>query len=61
MFWACEHSTGMFEPLNEEDLAKYKRMSKYKKEELAAKKLDREEERYESSDTVQNIECETIN
>ena len=36
MFWASEHSTGIFEPLNIEDLAKYKRMSKYKKDEIAA-------------------------
>jgi hypothetical protein len=36
MFWASEHSTGIFEPLNLEDLAKYKRMSKYKKDEIAA-------------------------
>jgi hypothetical protein len=38
LFWACEQDNGIFEPLNEEDLLKYKRMSKYKKDELAAKK-----------------------
>jgi|TARA_B110000285_G_C15121525_1_gene617464 hypothetical protein len=37
LFWACEQDNGIFEPLNEEDLQKYKRMSKYKKDELAAK------------------------
>ena len=53
MFWACEHNTGIFEPLNEEDLAKYKRMSKYKKEELAAqKKYQEDEELHESSETI---------
>lgn len=49
MFWACEHDTGIFEELNEEDLAKYKRMSKYKKEEIAAKnnnKFNEEEDEY---------------
>jgi hypothetical protein len=34
-------------------------MSKYKKDELAAQKND--EERFENSETVQNMECETIN
>lgn len=51
MFWACDHGTGIFEPLNEEDLAKYKRMSKYKKDEIAAQKIN-EEERHESSETI---------
>jgi hypothetical protein len=48
MFWACEHDTGIFEPLNEEDLMKFRRMSKYKKEEIAAQKKFEEEEQSES-------------
>ena len=39
LFWACDQDTGIFEGLNEEDLLKYKRMSKYKKDEIANKKF----------------------
>jgi len=42
LFWACDQDTGIFEHLNEEDLLKYKRMSKYKKDELAAKKFGKQ-------------------
>ena len=38
LFWACDQNQGIFEPLNEEDFFKYKRMSKYKKDEIAANK-----------------------
>ena len=36
LFWACEEDTGIFEPLNDEQYQKYRRMSKYKREEIAA-------------------------
>jgi hypothetical protein len=64
MFWACENDTGIFEQLNEEDLAKYKRMSKYKKEEMAAQKKFRDDDSQdfqERTESVKDIECQTIN
>jgi hypothetical protein len=50
LFWACDSNTGIFELLNEEDLLKYKRMSKYKKDELAAKKAEKQNEDSESDE-----------
>ena len=35
LFWACEEDTGIFEPMDQETYLKYRRMSKYKKEEMA--------------------------
>jgi hypothetical protein len=34
LFWAADSSQGIFETLNEADYQKYKRMSKYKREEI---------------------------
>ena len=34
IFWACENNSGIFEQLNEDEYMKYKRMSKYKKDEI---------------------------
>jgi len=35
LFWACDLNTGIFEELDEASYLKFKRMSKYKKEEMA--------------------------
>ena len=35
LFWACDEETGIFEHLSEAQYLKYKRMSKYKREEIA--------------------------
>ena len=40
LFWACDQDTGIFEELSEEDVAKFKRMSKYKKVEVACQDQD---------------------
>jgi hypothetical protein len=34
LFWAADSSQGIFETLNEADYQKYRRMSKYKREEI---------------------------
>lgn len=46
LFWACEEDAGIFEPLDEAEYLKYRRMSKYKREEIAA---GRGQEAYENS------------
>lgn len=55
LFWACEQDNGIFEPLNEEDVNRYKRMSKYKKDELASKKLQNKDGS-ESEDENQQVD-----
>ena len=35
LFWACEEDAGIFEPMDQETFLKFRRMSKYKKEELS--------------------------
>ena len=45
LFWASEKNTGIFETLTEDDIIRFRRMSKYKKVELATNgKQDPEEE-----------------
>ena len=36
LFWACDQDTGIFEHLDTQSYLKFKRMSKYKKEEIHA-------------------------
>jgi len=47
LFWACDLNTGIFEELDEASYLKFKRMSKYKKEEMAQFGEQEEYDRYE--------------
>ena len=44
LFWACENDTGIFEELTDEDLLRFRKMSKYKKFELACQNGEANEE-----------------
>ena len=46
LFWACDQDTGIFEELDSTSYLKFKRMSKYKKEEIQAinEKNDKDQE-----------------
>lgn len=50
LFWACEEDAGIFEPMNQETFLKFKRMSKYKKEEVSGLNQEGEEP---AADSVQ--------
>ena len=43
MYWACDFDSGIFEEITEEDVQRFKRMSKYKKDEMAFQGCDLQE------------------
>jgi hypothetical protein len=66
LFWACDQDTGIFEHLDSQSYLKYKRMSKYKKEEMqfAEEQYDRRDEEVpmvNEEDANAGLNCESIN
>ena len=51
LFWACEEDAGIFETLDENEYQKFKRMSKYKKEEMDLNGIGAEPNKSESGQT----------
>ena len=54
-FWASDNNLGIFEQMKEEDYLRFKRMSKYKKEEVYHEKTGAEEQSNSQDFQYENI------